>query len=236
MKRLGLLLTVGLLSGCGATGLSLPFAPGATGALDARSVSRHTLDHMPFPLLDTLKNASASDPINVLVVGKEGKVNKLMLEQGWAIADPLTVVSAAHFVEAYLFHRPYPSAPVSTQYYFGREQDRAYEKCDYVNVRDHFRLWKSDLKSAAGDPVWCLACTRDAGIGRFPGHLLPGHILDPDADAERDRVVADLTRTDEVAASYSLVGLGAHFTLVNGYGNTWFTNDGLIQVVELKPD
>ena len=68
------------------------------------------------------------DPINLGLIGREEDVAVAMNAAGWFPADPITLRSSLGIVGSALLHRPYPTAPVSNLFLFGRREDLAFEK------------------------------------------------------------------------------------------------------------
>jgi hypothetical protein len=173
-----------------------------------------------------------ADPINVAVVGTRGEVIGAMRAAGWALADPITVRSGLRDAHSVLFDRSYPSAPMSTHYLARRPQDLAFEQSAGRGPRrrHHIRLWKMSGPSR-GRPVWLGAATYDRGLGvsRFTGEVM--HHIDPNVDAERSKLVADLLATRRVEKLRILPGIEVTASL-NG-GGDFYRSDGKILVAVL---
>ena len=63
------------------------------------------------------------DPLNVGLVGSHDEVVRALLAANWFPADPITLRSSLGIARSVLQKRPYPTAPVSSLYLFGRQQD-----------------------------------------------------------------------------------------------------------------
>lgn len=172
------------------------------------------------------------DPLNVELVGSLVEVVSAMRAAGWTPADPIGMRSGLRDVASILFDRPYPSAPVSTHFLYGRAQDIAFQRAvgRSPRRRHHVRLW------AIGDPnratLWVGAATfdRTMGLSRFTGELM--HHIDPDVDAERETLLVDLARAGRIAAREYHDGPRGAMRGKNGGGDPYFT-DGKIAVAEL---
>jgi hypothetical protein len=172
------------------------------------------------------------DPLNVEIVGSLDDVVAAMRAAGWTPADRIGMRSGLRDVTSILFDRPYPSAPVSTHFLNGRPQDLAFQRAvgRSPRRRHHVRLW------AVGDPsgatLWVGAATfdRTMGISRFTGELM--HHIDPNVDAERETLVADLGRTGRLAGNEYREGPRGPGASRNGGGDPYFT-DGRIAVAKL---
>lgn len=155
----------------------------------------------------------ALDPINLVVLAKnEKEFTKAMLKAGWIQPDPLNLRSAARTVYAVLFHRPYPRAPFSNTYIFGKKQDLAFQIQidDNLQYRHHVRFWrlgKTTLKEhehasfwqklllkfiQKETEIWIGAVSMESGINITRRTLQITHRQHGDTDASRDFLVDSL--------------------------------------------
>lgn len=176
------------------------------------------------------------DPLNVALIGSEADIVGSMLKAGWYPADPITLGTSLRIARSVLRRKPYPDAPVSNLYVFGKRQDLAFEKADGPSAsrRQHVRFWKSTDLGRGGIPLWCGAATFDRGVGlsHLTGQIT--HHIDADVDAERDRLVADLGKFGRLSQIYQVTGVGATLLGRNGGGDIYFT-DGELTVGLLAP-
>jgi LssY C-terminus len=174
-----------------------------------------------------------ADPINVALVGTKAQVVKIMLAAKWYPADPITLRSSLEIAAAAVFKRPDEDAPVSNEFLFGRKQDLAFSQAvgDNPRQRHHVRFWESDKRDADGRPIWVGSAIFDqrVGLSRTTGQIT--HETAPNVDAERDKLFADLKKTDDLA-KFEIID-GFHKTLKgrNGEGNPWFTDGDLYEGV-----
>ncbi len=152
------------------------------------------------------------DPVNLVLIGTHRQLCAAFAAVGWAEADPLNLKNAWRMVRAFLLDSPYPTAPFSTLFLFGRKQDIGFQKCldDSPRRRHHIRFWALSLaheahlgtasfwKSAkpppAGAPaLWVGAGTKDTGLSFTRLTFQITHATDADTNAERDFIVAQLS-------------------------------------------
>jgi LssY C-terminus len=178
-----------------------------------------------------------ADPLNVALVGDEAAVVAAMLAAHWHPADPITLRSSLKIAESVVLHRPDPDAPVSPLYVFGRKQDLAFEEDvgGSADRRHHVRWWRAEPLDAAGRPLWIGDATfdRDAGLSHLTGQIT--HHIEPDIDAERNQLMADLVAAGQLATRYEWPGIGATQDGRNAGGDRYYT-DGMIAVGVLKPE
>jgi hypothetical protein len=154
------------------------------------------------------------DPVNVALIGTLKELKAAFAALGWAEADRLGLKSSWHMTRAFVFNAPYPTAPFSTLYLFGRGQDIGFQKAidNSPRKRHHIRFWALGLSHAddawgasnfwlnADRPpddarvIWAGAGTRDTGLSLTQLTFQITHATDADTNAERDFVIAELTK------------------------------------------
>src|SRR5215475_8990741 len=68
------------------------------------------------------------DPVNIVLVGTLQQLRSAFRTLGWSEADQLSLGSSWGMVHAFVLKTPYPSAPFSTLYLFGRRQDIGFQR------------------------------------------------------------------------------------------------------------
>jgi hypothetical protein len=158
------------------------------------SIGGHVdLDRVPpLPRFATRTASGAgrlADPINLVLIGTAPNIDSAFRSAGWVAAAAHRAGALTREILATLEDRPSVGAPVSTQYFGGRPQDRAFELSGpNARIRHHLRLWLLD--SVTG--IWVGAANEDVGLTVNPLRGRATHRIDPDIDEERDRIVRDL--------------------------------------------
>ncbi len=154
------------------------------------------------------------DPVNLVLVGTLGQLRAAFATAGWSDADRLGLASSWRMVRAFVFNSPYPTAPFSTLYLFGRGQDIGFQKAidDSPRKRHHIRFWALSLARAEDTlgtagfwlntdrppedarVFWVGAGTRDTGFSLTQLTFQITHATDSDTNAERDFIVAELRK------------------------------------------
>ena len=141
--------------------------------------------------------------------------------------------SKSHARHDDLFKREYDTAPVSSEFLFGRKQDLAFEQAvgDNPRHRHHVRFWESDKPGPDGRPVWVGAAIFDkrVGLSHTTGQFT--HVTDADVDAERDVLFKDLEHTGDLAEVIVVQGFHEVLEGRNGQGNPWYTDGNLYEGV-----
>ena len=189
------------------------------------------------------------DPVNVVLIGTLPQLREAFAAAGWTVADRLGPASSWRMIRAFVCNTPYPTAPFSTLYLFGRGQDIGFQKCvdNSPRKRHHIRFWALSLESAEtvlgttdfwlnndrppddAHVFWVGAGTRDTGLSLTRLSFQITHATDSDTNAERDYIIGELekSRTVEDVRSYQ-----AGQTLPTKRVNHYIT-DGEVTVAKL---
>ena len=151
------------------------------------------------------------DPVNLILVGTMAQLHAAFAQAGWSPADPLNPASAWRMARAFVLNSPYPTAPFSTLYLFGRGQDIGFQKQigNSPRQRHHVRFWAKRLarEAALAKPgfwrnaerpapdarvLWIGAGTKDTGFSLTTLTFQITHATDSDTDVERDFIVDEL--------------------------------------------
>ena len=79
------------------------------------------------PSFTTAADGLLADPVNLVLVGTLDQLRAAFAAIGWVEADKLTLASSWRMAKAFVLNRPYPAAPFSTLYLFGRGQDIGFQ-------------------------------------------------------------------------------------------------------------
>jgi hypothetical protein len=155
------------------------------------------------------------DPVNLGLIGTLQQLRAAFATAGWSEADRLGLASSLRMIRAFVLNSPYPTAPFSTLYLFGRGQDTGFQKSldNSPRKRHHIRFWALSLARAedtAGTAsfwlntdrppddervLWVGAGTQDTGFSLTQLTFQITHATDADTNAERDYVIAELTKS-----------------------------------------
>ena len=154
------------------------------------------------------------DPVNLALIGTMQQLRSAFAAAGWTDADRLGVASSWRMIRAFVLNSPYPTAPFSTLYLFGRGQDIGFQKAidNSPRKRHHVRFWALALARAEatvgtarfwlntdrppdeGRVLWVGAGTRDTGFSLTRLTFQITHATDSDTNLERDFIVAELKK------------------------------------------
>lgn len=210
------------------------------------------------PLYVTSADGWSSDPVNIAVVCKnQRQLERAMQKAGWFPADKATLKNTLRFAYAMVFRRPYPTAPFSKLYLFGRYQDLGYQiqtgtpptpwhrhhirfwqllPDDPEKPHQHVTFWQNIFKlfTANKRQIWIGAATHDVGpFALRVNSLQVTHQIDKFTNAERDFVISTLEESKSVARCETIpAGEPVKFR-----GQTFgvsIVTDGTLQVIELR--
>jgi LssY C-terminus len=178
------------------------------------------LQHKRVPSYTITGDGLPGDPVNVALVGTRRQLRSAFANLGWSEADQLGLVTSWGMIRAFVFNSPYLTAPFSTLYLFGRGQDIGFQKAidNSPRKRHHIRFWalsvtraqatwgEADFWLNTDQPpdhervLWVGAGTRDTGLSLTRLTLQVTHATDSDTNAERDHIIAELTRCRMIEA------------------------------------
>jgi hypothetical protein len=200
----------------------------------------------------------ACDPVNIAISATRGDMIDAMKHAGWYVADRRTVRSVIKLVLSIVLRRPYPNAPFSTLYLFGRGQDIGFQKPlqgdkrPSSHKRHHVRFWAcipalmegTNLEYAGfwenlypdtdkGEVLWVGCASRDVGIAPIKHNFQLTHRVRTNTDEERSIIIEDLKNTGHVE-EIKILKAGDPLSIANRALSSSLTSDGTIAVIDLK--
>ena len=214
--------------------LALPAWPPVPSVPPAPPAAVDALAGAPLRVV-TAKGGLPADVLNLALVGTWAEVAAAFRAAGWTEPDRSSVRADLETLAAAARARGFDAQPVSTLVLDGRAPGFVFEKVvDSMAKRHHLRVW-SWGGAVDGRPLWLVAATRDDGILFSRARRTFGHRVDPDVDAERQKVVDDLLAAGVVAAeSWRPRTPPAERVLVND-GATPIATDWRLAVLVLAP-
>jgi hypothetical protein len=195
-------------------------------------------DHPTFdddPRITQTSDGHPGDPLNVALIGSEGRLQDGMQAAGWHPAAALGLRSDLQIAADTMLKRADDEAPVSSLFLYGRKEDFAFEQPVGGNPRQrhHVRFWKTPRTDGNGRTIWIGSASYDerVGLSHTTGQIT--HHIAPDIDRERDHLFADLQQTKALAEVYTIDKFHTTTEGRNGGGDKWYT-DGALSVGLLK--
>ena len=130
-------------------------------------MSLKILQRKSVPSFTVTGDGFPGDPVNLVLIGEFDKLRAAFLAAGWTEAQPLNLASSWRMAVAFVLNRPYPAAPFSTLFLFGRGQDVGFQKAIDMSPRKrhHVRFWSLSLERSdepLNDPDFWLNADRPA--------------------------------------------------------------------------
>lgn len=167
------------------------------------------------------------DMLNLVFVAQPAGLQRAFTRAGWVKTDRWRPVFVWHLLQ----HGTNDAKlPMSRFNLFGRVQDYSYALPDPVAVvsrRHHLRIWKTDY-TMDGTPIWVGAATHDLAIeiGKR-GHLI-NHRIDPDVDAERNFIGAELAGISSVSRQEYLLRIDPVFRAHTVSGEAYYSDSRIL--------
>lgn len=212
------------------------------------------------PIYSVTGDGWPSDPVNIAVLAATKKdFVRAMRKAGWYVADQNSLRNNLREAYAILFNRPYPKAPFSKLYLFGRKQDLGFQipVGKSPRLRHHVRFWQVTHESLLDlddnhpehktfwqqlfrrfwQPemqLWVGCAIYDAGavaIRWRNGQIT--HEVHPDANFERDFMVRSLKEA-RVLKIVSNLKAGEPYRERGQAFGTIIISDGFVQLCTIK--
>jgi undecaprenyl-diphosphatase len=175
------------------------------------------------------------EPVSAIFIGKQGELVAAFQAGGWTEAELFGFGSTVHAFVSGLTGRADPAGPVTPSYLGDEPNALAFELAvgKTFAKRHHIRLWKTNVVTSDGQPVWEATASFDEGLELAPDNGFPTHKIAPNIDAERDFVLTSLQNGGDVTSEQTIQLVppeqGHNFA-----GDPFFT-DGQAYVIFLRP-
>jgi hypothetical protein len=186
----------------------------------------------------------ASDPINIGLIGTREALVEKMETAGWFLADSHNLRNVVRQILSFFTGYPYPRAPMSSLYLFGRGQDLGFELAvkGKRGHRHHVRFWatvpgqnapwvtrKKDLGN--GELLWIGAASRDVGLALIRHNAQITHMVAPDTDAERELIISHLKKVTPLQHIENI--RVRPYRLGNRAWRAYLQSDGVVKIYKL---
>jgi hypothetical protein len=188
---------------------------------------------LSLPVRTSTSKGGNADVVNLAFIGSREQVEDAFQAAGWLSTDPSSKRTVMRQLRGILMMHSYPTGPMSEQLLQDKPYDLSWQKSlDSVSKRDHLRIW-SDPETWQGQSMWLSASTQDVSVHLvlFKGKIT--HLVDPQIDEERERIVRDLTLAGCVETVYNAPRPALPRSFENATGTKMLT-DGAVAVVQLK--
>ncbi len=179
----------------------------------------------------------AGDPLNLVLLGDNQDILSALTRGGWSFTHRISLDTVKRLIGAAISGNPYPVAPISPLYLFGRSQDVAMQRArSNILQRNHLRLWLAPFRFE-GKPVWVGQVSRDINVkATFQSSTLTTHVIDPNVDEARENLLQSLLISGAVKRFGFVAGAPeatADAPAVNLTGDPFFS-DGLRLMVQVS--
>jgi len=143
-------------------------------------------------------SGNPQEPLSfIILANNDAQLVNAFKKAGWYLADPVTVPSVVRITKAALSKTSYDAAPITPSFWNSEVHTFGFEKptnTESVKERHHARFWKTNLQTEGGRIVYVGTASFDTNI-----KWLVTHAIQPDIDTERDKLLADLRTSGQIA-------------------------------------
>jgi hypothetical protein len=167
------------------------------------------------------------DMLNLIFLAKETDLEETFAQAGWLKVEKSKPQIFWHLL---CQRTHYAKLPMDKLYVFGRSQDLSFALPDPVSIvarRHHLRIWKTD-RVADGIPVWVGAATHDVAIQFVKHKFQLLHRIDPNVDAERDFIAANLAKTEQLTRLEYMHCADPVFSAQTATGQSYYSDSRML--------
>jgi hypothetical protein len=167
------------------------------------------------------------DMLNLMFVAREDDLQEAFAHAGWLKVEK----SKPQIIWHLLWQRThYAKLPMARLYVFGRPPDFSYALPDPKSIvarRHHLRIWRTD-RALNGIPLWVGAATHDVAIEFVKRKFRLFHRIDPNVDAERDFIAANLAETHQLSRQEYLRCSDPVFDAQTATGQAYYSDSRML--------
>ena len=190
------------------------------------------LERAPFRAV-TAGGHRPADVVTIALVGSPAEVASAFATAGWTEAAASSLRADIATLWAAARALGYGAQPVSTLEIDGAPPRFVFEKVvNSMARRDHIRIWQWG-GAVGGRELWLVTATRDNGVRFSRAQRSFTHRVNPDVDAEREKVLNDLLAAGVVNGSSYLVRRAPAEPVMFNDGQSHVQSDWRLAVVEL---
>lgn len=176
-----------------------------------------------------------ADVVTIALAGSPTEVASAFAAAGWTEAAASSLRADVATLWAAARALGYGAQPISTLEIDGAPPRFAFEKVvNSMARRDHVRIWRWG-GSVGGRELWLVTATRDDDVRFSRAQRSFTHRVNPDVDAEREKVLNDLLAAGVVNASSYIARRAPPEPVTFNDGESLVQSDWRLAVVELTP-
>lgn len=236
IQALTIVIIISWLAGTGYYFLKHPLQP--LGVVESKViVSRQDIPEKLFekyPRTSEDISGKSMEPIDFIFIGKQSQLDSMFKSAGWEPTDKISLKSMFKATKATLTHSAYREAPGTPSFWNARPNDYSYDKptpANKISEREHIHFWETPFELENGDPVWFATAHFDKAI-ILTGSYIPSHEIDPNVDAEREKLNQELIVTKQIDTEQKFQIVSP--TLGQNQAGSKFFTDGNCYIIYIK--
>jgi hypothetical protein len=174
------------------------------------------------------------DMLNLIFAAKEDDLQEAFARAGWLKVEKSKPLIIWHLLWQ---RKRYTKLPMGRLYVFGRAPDFSYALPDPKSIvarRHHLRIWKT-AGFEDSIPLWVAAATHDVGIQFVKRRFQLLHRIDPNVDAERDFIAANLAVTQQLIRQTYVKCADPVFRAETATGQSYYSDSRMLLLELSRP-
>jgi undecaprenyl-diphosphatase len=202
--------------------------------IESKQITNKLFEHLP--KISESITALPAEPINIIIVGSQEKINQAFTQSGWYFLDGPGFNSYTKIITSIIFKQAYPQTPGLPVFWDTKTSDFAYGKPtspNSISSREHIHFWQTDFITNDNQNIFVGTAHFDQAIQKKFGLIMPFHTTELKVDNERERIKTELESTNLIQKIEKVDLTGLMYGSKKGSGNSFLT-DGQAYILYLK--
>jgi len=202
--------------------------------IETNEISQKLFEKLP--KISESITALPAEPINIIIVGNQEKINQAFTQSGWYLLDGPSFKSYTNIVTSIILKKAYPQTPGLPVFWATKTSDFAYGKPTSINSvssREHIHFWQTDFITKNNQDIFVGTAHLDQAIQKKFGLIMPYHTTEFKVDNERERIKTELEATNLIQKIEKVDLTGLMYGSKKGSGNSFLT-DGQAYILYIK--
>jgi len=202
--------------------------------IETNQIAEKLFEHLP-KISESITSLPA-EPINIIIVGNQDKINQAFIQSGWYLLDQPSIKGYTKIITSFLGKKFYPQTPGLPVFWATQPNKIGYGKPtdqSFTSSRQHIHLWETNFTDSNGNQIWVGTAHFDEEIQKKFGIVMPFHSTELKVDIEREMIKSELEAKGFIQTSETVNLTGLMYGSKKGSGNSFLT-DGQAYILYMK--